>query len=114
MLPPDQVFCTPSLDCSRRSARTWVDWTTQPGPPGPATPFFSAEDKPVEPISFGLGPDRGYAHDGVLLTGIVLQGDMTWKEDFLFGKPAPCNGDTLLRQADTVIEFSQELATFFV
>lgn len=26
--------------------------------------IFSALDKPVLPLSFSLGPDRGYTHDG--------------------------------------------------
>jgi hypothetical protein len=44
--------------------RMWVDWAAKPHHPRPAATFFSAAGRPVLPLSFNLGLDRGHAHDG--------------------------------------------------
>ena len=42
----------------------WADQTAKPPCSGSAGVFFSAPDRPVLPLSFSLGPDRGHAHSG--------------------------------------------------
>ena len=50
----------------RANALSWANLAANPHHPGLATRFFSATDRPVEPLLFGLdlGLGRGHAHDG--------------------------------------------------
>ena len=62
--PADQAFSAPSGVCGRANARSWANGPVNPQHPGPAATFFSAADKPVLPLSFSFGLDRGHAHSG--------------------------------------------------
>jgi hypothetical protein len=64
IFPVEQAFFAPSGLCGRANGWNWADWAADPQCPCLAAAFFSAADRPVEPRSFSLDPDRGHAHDG--------------------------------------------------
>jgi hypothetical protein len=63
-LPFEQAFFLLSGICGRANALIWPDRAAKPHHPRPAATFFSAAGRPVLPLSFSLGLDRGHAHIG--------------------------------------------------
>ncbi len=62
--PPDQAFFAPRGVCGRGNNPDRSDQAATPCRAGAAALFFSAVDRPVEPLSFGLGLDHGHAQNG--------------------------------------------------
>lgn len=64
ILPAGQAFFAPSGVCGRANCWNRADQTGQPLSVCPGPVFFSAADRPVLPLLFSLGLDRGHAHSG--------------------------------------------------
>ena len=60
----DQAFWGLDGACMDPNARMRAGRCANPHHFGPASPFFSAVDRPVLPLSFSCCQDRGHAHIG--------------------------------------------------
>ena len=60
----DQAFWGLDGACMGPNARMRAGRSANPHHFGPASPFFSAVDRPVLPLSFSCCQDRGHAHIG--------------------------------------------------